>query len=148
MKTRVVVQASIHDERDLDRVADALNIQHPRIHLRESQKRVKEKRQRRSSNVETNSNTLWFRGKGKGKNTVTSENLEQVPITRATLPLKIAIMMTTRLNPQMPIKHTTIRLTHGSDDGEEPLDDDAGDEENDKFSPYVPLDDVTVFRGS
>ena len=78
-------------------------------------------------------------------NTVKSENLQQVPITRATLPLKIAIMMTTRLNPQMPIKHTTIRLTLGSEDGEEPLDDDDGDEENDTFSSYVPLDDATVF---
>ena len=44
---RVMVQASIHNERDFDRVGDALNIQHLRIHLRESQKRVKEKRQRR-----------------------------------------------------------------------------------------------------
>ena len=81
-------------------------------------------------------------------NTVTSENLEQVPITRATLPLKIAIMMTTRLNPQMPNTHTTIRLTLGSDDGEEPLDDDDDDEENDTFSSYVPLDDATVFEAA
>ena len=48
----------------------------------------------------------------------------------------------------MPIKHTTIRLTIGSDDGEEPLDDDDGDEENDTFSSYVPLDDATVFEAA
>ena len=28
---RVMVQASIHNQRDFDRVGDALNIQHPRI---------------------------------------------------------------------------------------------------------------------
>ena len=42
-EARVIVQASIHNERDVDRVADALVIQHPRIHLRESRKRPKEK---------------------------------------------------------------------------------------------------------
>ena len=40
---RVMVQASIDNERDFDRVADALNIQHPRIHLRESRKQAKAK---------------------------------------------------------------------------------------------------------
>ena len=38
---RVMVQASISNERDFGRVADALIIQHPRIHLRESQGRTK-----------------------------------------------------------------------------------------------------------
>ena len=33
---RVMVQASINNERDFDKVADALIIQHPRVHLRES----------------------------------------------------------------------------------------------------------------
>ena len=63
---RVVVQASIHNERDFDRVADALNIQHHRVHLRESQKRVKEKGKDGFKRGD-NSNTRWFRGKGKGK---------------------------------------------------------------------------------
>ena len=40
---RVKVQASIGNERDFDTVADALIIQHPRIHLRESQRRTKGK---------------------------------------------------------------------------------------------------------
>ena len=35
---RVLVQASISNERDVDRVAEALIIQHPRVHLRESQR--------------------------------------------------------------------------------------------------------------
>ena len=39
------------------------------------------------------------------------ENPEQVSIRRTTLPLKITTMMKTPLKPQMPIKHTTIRLT-------------------------------------
>ena len=42
-KERVMVQASINNERDFDRVAEHLIIQHPRIHLRESQKRAKGK---------------------------------------------------------------------------------------------------------
>ena len=41
---RVVVQASINNERDFDRVADALIIQHPRVHLRESQKETCERK--------------------------------------------------------------------------------------------------------
>ena len=40
---RVMVQASISNARDFDRVAEALVIQHPRRHLRESHKRAKEK---------------------------------------------------------------------------------------------------------
>ena len=63
---RVMVQALINNERDFDRVADALNIQHPRIHLREVQKRVKAKGKDGFKRGD-NSNTRWFRGKGKGK---------------------------------------------------------------------------------
>ena len=40
---RVIVQASIGDKRDFDRVAGALIVRHPRIHLRESQRRTKGK---------------------------------------------------------------------------------------------------------
>ena len=40
---RVMVQASNNNERDFDRVADALIMQHPRIHLRERRKRAKGK---------------------------------------------------------------------------------------------------------
>ena len=36
---RVMVLASISNERDIDRVAEAPIIQHPRIHLRENQRR-------------------------------------------------------------------------------------------------------------
>ena len=35
---RVMVQASISNERDGDRVTEAIIIQHPRLHLRESQR--------------------------------------------------------------------------------------------------------------
>ena len=63
---RVMVQASMNNERDLDRDAEALIIQHPRIHLRESQRRVKGKGKDGSKRGD-NSNTRWFRGKGKGK---------------------------------------------------------------------------------
>ena len=65
---RVMVQASISDERDFERVADALIIQHPRIHLRESQRRTKGKGKDGFKRGD-NSNTRWFFGKGKGKHT-------------------------------------------------------------------------------
>ena len=61
-------------------------------------------------NVEIIQTFVGFAEKARG-NPLAAENLEQVPITRNTLPLKIRIMMTTRLNPQMPIQHTTIQLT-------------------------------------
>ena len=57
---RVVVQASINDERDFDRNAEALIIQHPRIHLRESQRQTKGKGKDGSKRGDT-SNTRWFR---------------------------------------------------------------------------------------
>ena len=40
-ENRVMEQASINNERDVDRVAEALIIQHARINLRESQRRTK-----------------------------------------------------------------------------------------------------------
>ena len=43
MKSELWYRASINNESDFDKVADALIIQHPRIHLRESRKRPKEK---------------------------------------------------------------------------------------------------------
>ena len=47
---RVMVLASISNERDFDRVAEAPIIQHPRIHLRENQ--------RRRAKAKTDSNVL------------------------------------------------------------------------------------------
>ena len=61
---RVKVQASIGNELDFDRVADALIIQHPRVHLRESQGRTKGKGKDGFKRVD-NSNTRWLRGNGK-----------------------------------------------------------------------------------
>ena len=84
---RLMVQASISNEHDFDRDADALIIQHPRIHLRESQRRTKGKGKDGFKRVD-NSNT-------RKANTLAAENLEQVPITRTLLPLKITIMMKT-----------------------------------------------------
>ena len=60
---RVMAQASISNERDFDRVAEALIIQHPRIHLCESQRRAKGKGKDGFKRVDR------FRGKGAGKYT-------------------------------------------------------------------------------
>ena len=44
---RIMVQAFINNERNFDRVAEALIIQHSCIHLQKSQRRAKDKGQRR-----------------------------------------------------------------------------------------------------
>ena len=108
---RVMVQASISNERDFDRVADALIIQHPRNHLRESQRRAKGEGKDGFKRFD-NPNARWFRGKGKGKHTGSGKP-ERVPITRTSLPLKIAIitMMKTLKNPQTLVKPTMTQLT-------------------------------------
>ena len=61
---RVTVQASISNERDFDRVAEALIIQHPRVHFRESQRRAKGKGKDGFKRVD-NSNTRCFSRKRK-----------------------------------------------------------------------------------
>ena len=71
---RVMAQASISNEHDFDRVADALIMQHPRIHLRESQRRTK------GSNVET-IQTLIGSVEMARTNTLAAEKLEQVHFT-------------------------------------------------------------------
>ena len=67
---RVMVQASKNNERDFDRVADALIIQHRHIDFRESQRRVKVKGKDGSKRGDTSS-IRWSRGKGKVKNIIT-----------------------------------------------------------------------------
>ena len=87
---RVMVQASTSNERDFGRVAEALIIQHPRIHLRESQRRANGRGKDGFKRVD-NPNTRWFRGKGKGKHTGSGKS-EPVPMTRTSLRLKITII--------------------------------------------------------
>ena len=57
---RVMVQTSINNERVFDQLADALIIQRPRIHLRESQRRAKGKGKDELKRVD-NPNACWFR---------------------------------------------------------------------------------------
>ena len=97
-----MVQASIDNERYFDRVADALIIQHRRIHLRACRKRAKGKGKDGIKRGD-NSNTRWLQEKGKHTG---SENMEQVLIAQTSLPLKITILMTTRSGKQMLIKPT------------------------------------------
>ena len=105
---RVVVQASISNERDFDRVAVALIIQHPRIHLRENQRRAKAKT---DSNVLTTQTLVGYAEEAKAS-TLAVENLERAPITRTSLPLKIMIttVMQTWMSLQTPIKPTLTQL--------------------------------------
>ena len=68
-----MLQASISNERDVDRVAKAFIIQHPRILLPECQRQAKGKGKDGFKRVD-NPNTRWFRGTGKGKHTVQRSN--------------------------------------------------------------------------
>ena len=144
---RVMVQASMSNERDFDRVADALIIQHPRIHLRESQRRAKGKDKDGFKRVD-NSNARWFRGKGKGKHTGSGKSGASAHHANLTFVEdydyycdedvdESADAYQAHNDPVDPI----------SGDGEEALYCDD-DEENDTFSSYVALDDVTVFEAA
>ena len=61
----VMVQASIHNERDFDKVADALIIQHPRIHLREGRKNARREKGRDGIKSSDNLNIRRLPEKGK-----------------------------------------------------------------------------------
>ena len=128
---RVMVQASVNNERDFDRVADALIIQHPHIHLRESRKRAKGK----------DKDARWFQERGKhtgyGKSGTSAyyANFTSVEdYDHEDDMVELADAYRAHNDPADP----------GSDVGEEALDC-ANDEENDTFSSYVALDDVSVF---
>ena len=140
---RVMVQASINNERDLDRVAEALIIQHPRIHLRESQRQSKGKGKDGSKRGDTSS-TRWFRGKGEGKHTGSGEPV-QVSTTRISITLMITILTTTCRNTKMPIKLTTIRLTLAVTTEMKLW---TTMRKNDTFSTYVARDDVTAHEAA
>ena len=141
---RVMVQASINNnERDFDKVADALMIQHPRIHLRESRKRAKG-RGKEGIKRGDNSNTLWFQEKGKhfgsGKSGASAccanfTSVEDYGYDDDTV--EIADSYQAHNYPADP----------RSDVGEEALDCD-GDDENDTFSSHVALDDVSFFEAA
>ena len=78
---RVVVQVSISDERDFDRVAEALIIQQLRIHLL----RVKDERRAKAktdSNVLTIQTLPLVSRKKARANTPAAENLEREPHLR------------------------------------------------------------------
>ena len=105
---RVMVQASISNARDFDRVAEALIIQHPRIHLGECQRRAKGKGKDGFKRVD-NPNTRCFREKKAKTSRLAAENLERVLIMRTSLPLQITIIIVAKtwMNPQTPTKPTT-----------------------------------------
>ena len=138
-----MVQASINNERDFDRVADALIIQHPRIHLQESRKRAKGQG-KDGIKRRDNSNTRWFQEKG----THTGSEISGSSAYYANFTsvqdyghdddtVELADAFQAHNDPADP----------GSDVGEEALDCDDN-KENDTFSSYVALDDVSVFEAA
>ena len=129
-----MVQVSIDNERDFDRVADALIIQHPRIYLREVGNARREKAK----------DTNWFQETGKhigigksGASTYHANFTSVEDCDHGDDTVELADAFQAHNDPPDP----------GSDVGEEALDCDD-DEENDKFSPFVALDDVSVLEAA
>ena len=143
---RVMVQASINNERDFDRVAKALIIQHPRIHLRESQRRVKGEG-KDGSKRGANSNTRWFRGKGTGKHTGSGKTGTSAHHANLTSDEDYDYYDEDMDEPANAYQAHNDPADSGSDVGEGAPDCDD-DEETDTFSSYVALDDVTVLEAA
>ena len=141
---RVMAQASISKEREFDRVADTLIIQHPRIHLRESQRRTKGKGKHGFKRGD-NSNTRWFRGKGKGKHTGSEKSEASASYANFTS-VEDYDYDDDMNEPADVYQAHNDPVDPGSDDGEEALDNNDG--ENDTFSSKVAPDDVTFFEAA
>ena len=139
---RVMVQASISNERDCDRVAEA----HPRVHLRESQRRTKGKGNDGFKRVD-NPNTRWFRGKGKGKHTGSGKSGASAHHANLTSVEYYDDFDEDKSESANACQAHNDPVDPGGDDGEETPDDDD-DDENDTFYSYVALDDVTVFEAA
>ena len=113
--------------------------------------RVKDERRAKAktdSNVLTIQTLVGLAEMAKG-NTPAAENPERMPITRTSLPLKITIII---LMKDMDESANAYRahddpVDPGSDDGEGGPDYDDS-QENDTFSSYVALDDVSVFEAA
>ena len=144
---RVMVQASISNARDFDRVAEALIIQHPRRHLRENQRRAKRNGKDGLKRVD-NPNTRWFRGEGKGKHTGNGKSGASAHQANLTSVENYHYYYDEYVDESANAYQAhNDPVDPGSDDGEEALDYDD-DDENDTLSSYVALDDVTVFEAA
>ena len=107
---RVMGQTSISNERDSDRVAEALVIQHPHVHLRESQRRAMGRGKDGFKRVD-NPNARWFRGKGKGERTCSGKSGASAHHANLTsYDGYDYYMMKTLMNPQTPSKPTMTQL--------------------------------------
>ena len=143
---RVMVQASISNERDFDRVADALIIQHPHMHIRESQRRAKCKGKDVSKRGD-NSHTRCFRRKGKSKHTGPRKSGASAYYANFTS-VEDYDYDDDMNDPADAYQAHNDPVDPGRDDGEVALDDDDDDEENDTFSSHVALDDLTVYEAA
>ena len=144
---RVMVQASISNERGSDRVAEALIIQDPHMHLRESQRRAKGKGKDGFKRVD-NPNTREFCGNGKGKHIGSGKSGASAHHANLTSVEDYDYHYDEDMDESANAYQAhTDPVFPGSDDGEEAPDHDD-DEDNDRFSSYVALNDVTVFEAA
>ena len=122
-----------------------LLFQHPRTHLRASQRETEGKGKDRFKRGH-NSNTPWFRGKGKGKHTGSGKSGASACYANFTS-VEYYDYDDDMNEPADACQAHNDPVDPGSDDGEEALDDDD-DEKNDTFSFHVALDDVIVFEAA
>ena len=145
---RIMVQASISNARDFDIVVEALIIQHPRIHLRENQRRTKGKGKDGFKRVD-NPNSRWSSEKGKGKHTGSGKSGTSAHHANLTSVVDYDYYCDEDLDESAnAYQDHNDPVDPGSDDGEEAPDYDDEDEENDTFSSCVALDDVSVFEAA
>ena len=137
---------SISNTRDFDRVGEALIIQHPPFHLRESQRRAKGKGKNGFKRVD-NSNTRWFREKGKGKHTGSGKSGTSAHHANLTSVEDYDYHDEDMHESANAYRAHNDPVDPGSDDGEEAPDYDD-DEENDTLSSHIALNDVTMYEAA
>ena len=117
-------------------------IQHPRIHLRESQRRTKGKGKDGLKRGDTSS-TRWIRGKGLRKHNGSGKPRANAHYANFNYADDYDVN-----EPADAYQAHNDPVDPGSDHGDEALDDDDDDEENDTFSSYLALDDVSFYEAA
>ena len=133
-----MVQASINNERDFDRIAEDPIIQHPRIHLREIQKRSKGKGKdgfKRGIDV---TYVVRFLSTRTTRTSSPSDLMTLFPLTATNV----------SIFPRSVIHVACATTWLASEVAAEKKLETGGEEKNDPFSPHVTFDNVSVFEAA
>ena len=141
---RVMVQASINNERDFDKVADALIIQHPRIHLGERCQRTKGKgKDGIKSNDNFNIRRLQEKDKKNTRNGKLGASAHHADFTFA----EHYGHNDSKVETADAYRAHDDSVNPGSEVGEEALDCED-DKKYDMFSSKITLDDVSIVEAA